>query len=593
MSSISPQEISYLSKDFSQFKKNLLKLAKTYYPTTNADFSPSSVSSMFIDTVAATGDILSFYTDHQLQEAIPQYTSERKNVVAHAQSRGYIPRTSTAAQVMLTLQQRIPAITDIDGNISPNYTYCQPIKAGLQVSSDTGIVFTVTNPVDFSVDSKVSVYSRNKAGVPVEYVLEKRVPAISAMVKTETVSVGESAQFYRIYLTDKTVLGILSVVDSDGHDWYETDYIANGLIRKDSINLTTDKSATAILSHIYTQRRFIVRITDTNSTYLEFGAGIVDIIDTDSLIRNASSGIRSIDSFIDKNSILSSTSYGISPDNTTLTITYLSGGGTDTNVAANTINKISRAEYYGDPNQLNTIDRDIIQKVKRSLTVTNTECATGGRGEESTEEIREKMLATYQCQGRLVTPEDYKIRCLTMPAKYGSIEKVNVVKAQDGSISLYVLSLDSNGRLIPATNLVKNNLKEYLSEFKLLTDEINIFDGYIINIGVNFSINCFKNFNKKEVLDNCLLQVREYLSLRNLDFNSTISISRLELLIGNVSGVHSINYVNFSNLTNMNGDYSDKEYDLSIATINGIIYPSIDPAIFEVKYPLKDIVGKV
>lgn len=591
--------IKYLAKDFSQLKQELLDLGKVYYPNTHKDFTPASVGAMFIDMVAATGDVLSFYTDYQFNEAIASKSTTRKSLIDHANSRGYVTKPASPAYVAITLSHLIPATKNDSGETVPDYSFAQVIKPGMSVVSNTGVTFIVQETVDFSSNTttdarSVSVYSRNNVGNPDFYTISKTATAISANIGTMSYAVADAVDFLTVPLSEKNVIGILSVVDSDGYVWRETDFLANSLVQVDEYS--SSPNAPVILQYEPSERRFIVRVSHDDTTYLKFGAGTSTTVFSADMIVSQSALIatqRAIDGILNRESLLHSNVYGQAPKNTTLTIKYMYGGGESSNVPANTISSIGKVEYYEELGSLNAGDKAIVNVVRRSMRVNNENAATGGRGHESDDELRENMLASYQSQNRIVTVEDYKVRSLSMPQKYGAISKVDVKRGADGAIELYVLCKDAAGKLVVANDIIKNNLRTYIDRYRVLTDEVRIYDGFIINLGVEFGISCFKSFSKKDVLSECMSVATAYLSTNNMQFNSPLSISRLRTMLGAVSGVYSVNYINVSNLTTYDGEYSENYYDVAGATREDILYPSLDTSIFEVKYPNVDIVGKV
>ena len=287
---------------------------------------------------------------------------------------------------------------------------------------------------------------------------------------------------------------------------------------------------------------------------------------------------------------------------------------------------------------------------KTSVAVENLESAVGGRGVESIEEIRQNALATFGSQNRAVTRQDYIVRALSMPERYGSVAKVYVspdgeidnnspasilanpsniaefVGIVDGmkdktkseiqtelvkyltqkksnlsevnnpfAINMYVLAYDGDKKLTNLNPAIKENLKTYLGEYRMITDAVNIIDGFIVNIGCDFEVICYSNYNKNEVITRCLLELQEYFNTDNWTFNKPINISEIELLLANVDGVMSVPSVKISNLckSNTNGEnYSPNRYNIEQATQGKIVYPSLDPCVFEVKYPNKDIKGR-
>jgi hypothetical protein len=159
------------------------------------------------------------------------------------------------------------------------------------------------------------------------------------------------------------------------------------------------------------------------------------------------------------------------------------------------------------------------------------------------------------------------------------------------AINLYLLGYDANGNLIGLNRGVKENLKLYLNEYRMLTDGININDGFIINIGIDFEVKCYENYNKSEILANCINDLKEYFSIDKWTFNQTINLSEVELLLANIEGVISVPFLEINN--KCSGNYSSNSYNIKAATRDKIIYPSLDPSVFELKFPDIDIKGRV
>jgi hypothetical protein len=452
------------------------------------------------------------------------------------------------------------------------------------------------------------------------------------------VSVSSPVPFLKIYLDDTNVIEVLDVYDADDNRWYETEYLAQDLvpvdyenIYKNDVTLSAYRDTTPFLiRYLRTSKRFVTGVDADNTTFLEFGSGI-NIKDDELIIPNAftvnkPTTFRAENIAYDPSNFLSSKAFGQAPSNTVLTIRYVVGGGIESNVNSNSIKNISAVEFFGDVTAMGEMELNLTNLVRRSIRVNNPIPATGGKAAETNDEIRNNALAYFAAQNRAVTQGDYEVRTYAMPSKYGSIAKVYAVTdtqldlaniqatpstIQTGSlapgptnivtpdknnpfaINLYVLCYDNNQRLIPTNEAVRTNLKNYLNQYRMLTDSVNILDGYVINIGVDFSIIVYKNYNKREVLANCLTLVQQYFDINNVKFCQPINLSRLELEIAKVDGVQSVTQLRVKNLTLKDGDYSQYEYNIEKATIDKVIYPSIDPSVFEVRFPTKDIVGRV
>lgn len=611
--------VNYLSRDFGQLKQSLIQFAQYYYPTTYKDFNEGSTGMMFIEMSSVVGDILSYYTDYQFKESILLNAQERRNIINLAYFLGYRAKPTTPAVTSLDVYQLVPSIINADGTYSPDLSYAQTIKPGMQTVSDSGISFITDDPVDFTVDTtnsplSISVFQRNASGQPDYYVLQKNVGASAGQIVTKTFNIGNPQAYFQLQLTDTNVIEVIDVYDSDGNRWYETDYMANDLVAVDQTNLFENDNQFYInrdtvpflLEYLQTSRRFITAVNADNSTFLQFGAGInaqpdALIVPSNQVI--AQVGLSNISTPYDPANFLKTKAYGQAPGNTVLTVRYTVGGGLASNVNSNSITNIVSADYYGDVSQMTTTQQTITNLIRSSLKVNNPIPATGGQNAESNEDIRNNAMANFAAQNRAVTEADYVVRTYSMPAKYGSIAKAYVatensldnpndtVGNNQFAINLYILSQDSNGNLITSNPALINNLTNYLGRYRMLTDSVNILDGFIINVGVDFAIIAAKNFNKRDVLANCLTTVQNFFNINNMQFCQPINLSQLNLEIANVDGVQSISYLNLTNLTALDGDYSPYSYNIPLATLNQIVYPSIDPCVFEVKYPTQDITG--
>ena len=614
------KDVKYLNKDFSQLKKSLVDFAKVYYPNTYKDFNEASVGMMFIEMAAYVGDVLSYYVDYQFKESMLVNSEERQNIIDSARSLGYRVKVSTPAVTSLDVYQLVPSKTDASGEIVPDLTYSQIIKPGMTAVSDNGVSFITNFPVDFTVDTKndpleISVYQRNSSGQPEFYVLKKTVVTSAGQIITKTVTISDPTSFYRLELAETNVIGIMDIYDSDGNRWYETEYLAQDMVPIDSENIFKNDmvmskyrdTAPFLIKFLKTARRFVTGTNSDDTTFIEFGAG-TNVKDDEIIIPNVNtvsnqSLFRTENVSYDPANFLSSKSYGQAPANTTLTIRYVVGGGVASNVNANSITNVTSVEFFGDITELPNLEQNLTSTVRNSIKVNNSIPAVGGMSSESNDSIRTNALANHSSQNRAVTQQDYIVRSYGMPSKYGSIAKAYAIADQtvDTSktnynpfaVNLYILCYNSQKKLITSNLAIQENLKTYLNQYRMLTDSVNIIDGYIVNIGVDFGVIVYKNYNKRDVLTNCLATVQAYFNIDNAQFCQPINLSRLELEISRVDGVQSVNYLKLKNLTVRDGDYSPYEYNIQSATVDKIIYPSLDPSVFEVKYPTKDIVGKV
>lgn len=610
-------DVKYLNKDFSSFKSDLIEYAKSYYPTVYNDFSQASPGSMFIEMASYVGDVLSFYLDNQLQETFLQYAKQKGNLYSLAYMLGYRPKTTSAAIVDLDVYQQIPSI-NLSGDIVPDFVYASTISAGMQVRSNVNnsIFFYVPNKVDFTMSSSldpttVTTYTVDSYGVPTSFLLKKSTQAISGQVKTQNFTFGSAQRFVTVNLQDSNIITILKVEDSNGNLWYEVPYLAQDYILNPVENTAanypdfyqTGNQVPYMIQKLTVPRRFTTRVQTDGSLTIEFGAGINQVSDT-SVIPNPNtvgvgltSGLTLLNTAFDPTNFVTTQTYGLAPQNTTLKITYITGGGAASNVLSNQLTYIvSKTVSTTDPSFENTI------------AVSNVNPASGGGDGDTNDELKLNIQAEFSSQLRAVTQEDYLARCLSMPSKFGKIAKVYVTKddatftnylSADPSqkdqilVSMYVLGLNTAGQLAEPSTALMTNLQNYISDYRMLTDAIHIKTAYIINIGCDFDIIVRPNYTSEDVIARCLMTLQDYFNTDNWQINQPIILSNVYSMLDQVDGVQTVKSVSISNKYGAANGYSEYSYDIKSATLNNVIYPSLDPSIFEAKYPQQDIRGRV
>jgi hypothetical protein len=607
-------DIKYLNKDFSTFKNELIEYAKSYYPTVYNDFSQASPGSMFIEMASYVGDVLSFYLDNQLQETFLQYAKQKNNLYTMAYMFGYRPKVTSAAIADLDVYMQVPALGSL-GNRYPDWSQAITIQPGMQVKSNVSnnIGFYIPNKVDFTISSsldptEVSVYLADGSGNPTKYLLRKRAQAISGQVKTTTSTFGNAQRYSTINIQDSNVISVLKVVDSNSNIWYEVPYLAQDYILNPVENTAANfpslyqyaNQVPYILQKVQVPRRFTTRFKTDNTLVLEFGPGINSVADS-AVVPNPNSvgvglttGLTMLNTAFDPANFVTTQTYGLAPQNTTLTITYLAGGGAQYNALSNQLTI---------PTSINAGSGDT-----STVVTNNPDPASGGGDGDTVEELRQNIQAEFASQLRAVTQEDYLARALSMQPKFGKVAKAYMTKddstfanyRQQGStekdstlVSMYVLGLDNNGNLARPSSALIQNLQTYLSEYRMMTDAVNIKSAYVINIGCNFDVTVRPNFTGQDVISRCLIQLQDYFNVDNWQINEPIILSDIYTLLDQVVGVQTVKNVRIVNNSGVANGYSEYAYDVSGATLNGVIYPSLDPSIFEVKYPKSDIQGRV
>lgn len=612
------KNVKYLNKDFKSIRNSLLDFAKIYFPDEYNDFSDSSVGMMFMEMMASIGDTLSYYTDNQLNELFIQYATQRKNVIKNANSLGYKHKPSSISYTKLDVFQIVPSTGTFSEK--PDFNFAMRVS-DLRISSKTkpNITFKSLYPVDFSesgsADMEISVYETDTTtNKPTYFLLKKQVDARSGIYTEKTYTVGNPEKFYKILLPDDDIVEILSIVDSDGYEWKEVDYLAQDMILTDVDTVKSSKyssySSTVpyMLKYIKVPKRFVTNIRYDNKTEILFGAGSSAYSD-EILIPNFNT--IHYDYFnhpVDPRNFLNTRVYGEAPGNTVLTIKYLRGSGLDANLPVGDLTVVENATITSYSELSGTNLTLFNSTIKPSLAATNIIPAIGSRGEESNEEIALNASAYFSAQDRCVSKDDYIIRALSMNPKYGSIAKVHVIQddqltTPDNStdrvlnpfaLNLYCLGYDGNKKLTQLNLAVKENLKTYLSRYRLETDAVNIKDAYIINIGIEFNIVTYSNIiNKKEVVLKCIEELKQFFDIDKWQIGQPIILSEIYNLLDKVDGVRTVKDVYIVNKYDQNNEsYSNNFYDIQNATRDGVVYPSLDPCIWEVKYPNTDIRGR-
>ena len=560
------KEVRYLNKDFSQIRNNLIEFSKQYYPNTYKDFNESSPGMMFIEMASYVGDVMSYYVDSQFKESLLGYSEELRTLYSMAQTFGYKPRLTAPSQVTLDIFQLVPAkgeFSNVDNTtIEPDYDYALNIPAGARVETSDGVTFRTIQGCDFRYDNTTSsprvttVFETDTNESPTFYLLKKQVQAQSGAVTSEDFTFTNAKKYSRVKLSNTNIIDIISVVDSDGNNWNEVDSLAQDTVFDEVENNSNNDSELAqysddvpyLLKLKRVSRRFTTYRRPDGKTELRFGAGVSDNADEDIIPNPDNVGSNLPDSpskiyeTFDPSNFLKTKTYGLAPSNTTLTISYQFGGGVQDNVGVDEINKISSITLEIDSTNLS---QSTLDTVKQSVRISNPEASSGGLGAESVEDLRENIKAFFHAQGRAVTKEDFIIRTLSMPARFGRIAKAYIT--QDDQISpltteanripnplalnLYILGYNANKKLTTLNTATKTNLVNYLEQFRMLTAAINIKDGFVINIALDFEITTFKNYNNEEVILNCITEIQDYFNVDKWQINQPIIISEIETFI--------------------------------------------------------------
>ena len=605
-------EIKYISRDFNNIRAELINFSQTYFPNTYTDLSPTSPGMMFMEQVAYVSDVMSFYLDNQIQETYLQYARQFDNLYDLAYMFSYKPKTTGLASVDVDIFQQVPAVTS-GGEKIPDYSYALLISDNATVSSPSGKNFVIQDSIDFSVSSSndpttVSI-AQITANEPEYFLLKKTRKAVSGAINSTTFTAGAYQQFPTFQISAVNIGGIIDIFDSNNNQYYEVDYLGQDLIYEgikntnvnDPNNYTNSDDTPYILKTKSTNRRFVTRFLNETTLQIQFGAGQPNQVDEFITPTSDNVGIglpfeqNKLTTAYSPTNFIFTNSYGIAPSNTTLTVRYLTGGGVSSNINAGQLNSIVSSNISFVTSQIS--DTSLAQYVFDSVAVNNPIAASGGQDGDSIEEIRQNALSNFNTQLRNVTADDYLVRALSMPSKFGNISKAWTQKPKatdpNTTLDMYVLTLDVNGNLTTASTSLKNNLKTYLNQYRMIGDTVDIKDAFIINLACDFEIITLPNFNNNEVLAQCLTALQRFFSIDNYSINQPIVLRDITVLLDNVAGVQTVQNLAITNKAGESSGYSKYAYSIEGATQGGVIYPSLDPSIFEVKYPSNDIKGRV
>ena len=568
---VEKKEVQYLGREFSDIRNNLMEFAKTYFPNTYNDFNESSPGMMFIEMAAYVGDVLGFYIDNQYRESLLHAAEEKKNIYKIAQSFGYEPKLSSPATAICDFSVEVPSL-QVGETYQPDLDYAPILAGDSTFSSTNGTTFRLADDINFKVSSSLDNMdirvSKFDETTPTHFTLTKKGICKSGTKTSQTFTFGNATKFDKIILSNNKVIDIMSITDSKEEKWYEVPFLAQDTVfasMENSDNNSPDltsykKESPFLLKLIKTAKRFTKYVRSDGKTEIRFGSGISSNADEeiipnpDNVGSSLSLGVNKLDESFDPSNFLKTKTFGLAPSNTTLTVKYTHGGSVKDNALSGTITNLDNVSWTFDDTGLNGTK---VSDMKTSLVITNEESATGGSSGETNEQVRQNALAYFNSQNRAVTKEDYIIRVYSLPQKYGNIAKCFIVQdeqleantkliVKNGKISknksistlpnplalnFYTLGYDANQNLVTLNHAVKNNLKTYLSQYRILTDAINIKDAYIVNISCRFSIITQRGFNKNEVLLRAIESVKKYFDIKKWQIGQPIILSDIAYAI--------------------------------------------------------------
>ena len=588
--------VKYTNRDFESIKDDLINYAKVYYPDTYQDFSEASFGSLLMDMVAYTGDVLSFYLDYQANETYLDSAIEKKNLFSLAKQLGYKKPQAFTATGKCAFYVQVPS----NSTGTPDTDLVPILKAGTTLASSAGNSFILSSDVDFTRSGVQKVVAEmNSDGSAKTYAYKAYGDVISGIMETEILTVGSYQKFLKLSLDGENISEIISVVDSEGNEYYEVPYLSQNTVYQALRNPNTDTDdAPYVLREKLVPRRFVVEVDEENITNLRFGYGSESSLKdnefpdpTDVALQRYARNYYSDDSF-DPSILLKTDKFGVVPPQGQLIVTYRRNDSKSVNTAVGAINNVVTPILSFATDDLPSAGN--YQTIVASLDAENEEALVGDINELTPEEIRTRAIDAYASQNRAVTQQDYLSIIYRMPPKLGSVKRANIVQDKDSfkrNLNLYVVSEDVNRKLTQSSTTIKENLKIWLSQYKMINDTVDILDGQIVNIGLQFTVLGKLDANQDEILEKCNSALKQKFS-EQLLFGAPFYISEIYRVLNDIPDVIDAQSVKIIQKTGTN--YSSYDFDVDNATTPDgrfIIVP--ENVVLEFKYPDVDIVGAV
>jgi len=589
--------IDYTSRDFDSIKTSLVNYAKRYYADSFKDFNEASFGALVLDSVSYIGDILSFYLDYQVNESFLDTAVEYDNVVRIARQLGWKYTDSSTSTGTAQFYVTIPA----DSSGAPDSSYYPTLRVGSQFSSIDGKLFTLTEDLYFgAAGNEIIITTMNTVtNVPTHFGVKASGKVISGRIKRETKTIGDFQKFLQVDLSTPNPSEIIAVVDSEGHEYFEVSHLAQEIIYKGVRNNKADKSTvTSILKAMPATRRFVLEKT-RDSALLQFGYGSDSELTNESVLDPSKITLKlhgreySTATEFDPTNLTGTDKFGIAPSNTILTIQYRVNDPGDANIASNSLTGITTPIVeFENQGSLNTVKR---AAVAGSLEVNNEEPILGDVSLPSAQEIKQRVFSHYATQGRAVTLEDYQAIVYSMPPSFGAIKRCSMQRDFDSfkrNLNLYVISEDNNGFLTTTNSTIKENVKTWLSRYKVINDTIDILNAYVVNFGIEYILVADYEENKFNALTAANARLRNFFANKNYDIGQSLFITDIYKELQKVPNV--IDVIDVKIVPKVGGVYSQANFDFNAHLSNdGRYITSERTSIFEIKFPNTDIQGSI
>lgn len=668
--------IQYSARNFDDFRNAILDISRKYYPDVFDGFNDASIGSWFIDIFADVADAINYHIDRTYQETSINAAGQRKSLLNIARNNGVKVPGKKAAVVEVELSCELPLNTQgsiSNGNLrEADESYAPYIKRGTLFS--TGLItFELVDDVNFKeqfdengISNRQIIPNRDSNGNIISYTYKKLGIAVAGQSKVykKVITNNDIKPFMSVLIQDTDILGVESIIVKQGTDLSTNPMVSDYSVDEEVFNGKDNKPINRFfeVDNLIDQYRFgyeieagdgdgkynpvwdvettkyaldengerieleepiqvrrvvrgkwkrlknkfITEFTDNGSLKVTFGAGIKNQYGT--IPDDAKDFTKYIMSRMAANDYM-----GVLPEpNTTMYILYRVGGGEQSNIAKDTLTNITNLSMTIEGNCDDNEDSRKKRDVQSSLSVTNTTPSYGGKDEPSDEELRQLIKYNSAAKNRCVTLHDYVARIIELPAKYGTPFRCGVIE-ENNKVVIYTLGLDAEGHLdSKLSEYVANNIKEYLSMYKMINDFVEIRSGKIINVSFEIDIFVDKAYEKSEVVKRVIELVTEYMDVRNHLMGEEYFLGDLEKEISKLDGVKNLIELRVYNKVGTENGYSDDETTQELIDINDCCYDEYSESdtnfdrridlkasdkilftdansLIEVKYPNRDI----
>ena len=596
------KKISYLTRDFVGIRNELINFTRTYYPDLIQNFNDAGIFSVFLDLNAAVTDNLHFNIDRSIQETVLQYAQQKSSIYNLARTYGLKIPGLRPSVALVDFSINVPPFGDRE-----DLRYCGVLRRGSQVSG-AGQPFETVYDIDFASainaegsPNRLKIPNFDDRGKLLDYTIIKREVVVNGATKVfkRIVTPTDVKPFFEMFLPEKNVLGVTSVLLKDGtqyttvptpqefisleNRWYEVPALAENRVFIEDPTKVSDAPGIKVGRYITTDNKFISEYTPEGFYKMTFGGGNVS---ADEQLREfAANGYK-----LDLNKYINNLSLGAAlKANTTMFVQYRVGGGQQTNLGVNIINQIGTVSFFvNGPSESENIN------VVNSLACNNVTAAIGGANAPTTEEVRQYVSFNFASQNRAVTVNDYESVIRNMPSQFGAPGKVSITE-ENNKIKVKMLSYDSAGKLTEViSNTLKNNIANYLSNYRMINDYISIESANVIDLRIEADIVLDASQNQGSVVTKIIDIITNYFSPLQREMGENVYVSELRRLIQSENGVISISDMKFFN--NVGGQYSSSQtsqaYSDPTTREIGLVADTIfaEPTqIYQVRFPNKDI----